>query len=667
MISYANPGSNLALGFAEDESSLRQFELEVNGTLSPCTQGVSVYQCLWNAGNASEGSNFTLRGKATDIHGNVAWSDAVTVLVDATAPRLALSATSLAALSDGRLSDKERALTGTLSDTISAATARLCSTDVTTTCASQPVLPDNSWTIFAPALGDGVTTTLAFVGYDGAGNASQSLTRTVVVDSVAPQFGATTINQGVFISSSAVLLGYGTVSDGGGVAGVQLFVIKPNGSSSSVPAVLNGTAWTGLFRFDQVGVYQVIAVATDLAGNRAVQVVGNVSAQFAVIPPQSALLTVRVVGNGVVTPTLSSYISGTVVPITATAGVGWSFANWSGAVVTTTNPTTVKLDGDKIITATFSQNSYTVVTATVGGGTLQMQPQQASYRYGTVVTITATADVGKLFVGWSGSLTGNSNPVTMTITGNRAITATFTADVPPPVGDINGDSAINILDLQLLINMILHTPRPDTTLYALAWWQRSDLNNDGRWDVLDLQMLLNLIRSAPAQAAFDMATDMAAQANGNSVRLDTVTADAGSGGTIALLLDNTDAVAAGQFRFTYAAALGIEITGVRVTDRTTGFESVGSAYPTGNADLLGYQVLFYNLSPQTIAPSTGAILTFSYTTTAEATGSSVLRFTQALLASAAAQEIAAPPTDGAVTVVPPQPTVYRLYFPVIQR
>ena len=45
-------------------------------------------------------------------------------------------------------------------------------------------------------------------------------------------------------------------------------------------------------------------------------------------------LTVRVVGNGVVTPTLGSYSSGTVVPTRATAGVGWSFANWSGAVVT---------------------------------------------------------------------------------------------------------------------------------------------------------------------------------------------------------------------------------------------------------------------------------------------------------------------------------------------
>ncbi|MFN8446193.1 MAG: hypothetical protein U0175_35715 [Caldilineaceae bacterium] len=36
-------------------------------------------------------------------------------------------------------------------------------------------------------------------------------------------------------------------------------------------------------------------------------------------------LTVNIVGNGLVTPTSSSYLSGTVVPITAFAATGWSF------------------------------------------------------------------------------------------------------------------------------------------------------------------------------------------------------------------------------------------------------------------------------------------------------------------------------------------------------
>ena len=496
-ISYANPGSNIAIGFATDESSIGQFDLEVNGSITPCVAADSGYQCVWDAGGAAAGSVFTLRGRATDVHGNVGWSSALPVVVDGTAPQLTLSAASLNALSDGRLSDKERALTGTLTDDLAAATAELCSVDASSNCSNGSVLPDSSWTLFASALGDGVTTTLSFVGYDVAGNASQVTTATVVMDSVAPQFGPTTINQGVFISNTAVLLGYGTVTDGGGVAGVQMYIVRPDGSSTIAPAVLDGTAWTGNFLFDQVGIYQVIAVATDLAGNKAVQVVGEVTAQYAVIPPQSYLLTVRVVGSGVVTPSLSSHISGTVVPITATANVGWSFANWSGDVVTTTNPTTIKLDANKIITATFTQNQYTVITATVGNGSIQLNPAQASYLYGDVITVSAVAAVDSLFSGWSGDVTGTSNPVAITIDGNQSITATFTTTPSLPVGDVSGDNAVNIIDLQLTINIILHDPQPDGTLYPLDWWQRADLNNDGDWNILDLQLLINLIRAAP--------------------------------------------------------------------------------------------------------------------------------------------------------------------------
>jgi len=404
--------------------------------------------------------------------------------------------------------------------------------------------------------------------------------------------------------------------------------------------VLNGTAWTGQFVFDQTGVYQAVAVATDRAGNQTTQVLNAITALYADLPPQTAQLTVHVVGSGTVTPTSGSYISGTVVPLTATAAAGWSFANWTGAVITTTNPTTVTLAGDQVITATFTQNSYTVITATVGSGSLQLTPPQASYHYGdvitvtataatdnrfsnwtgdlvgtrnpvtltidgnkaitgvftlnqynlsvqqagsgagsvstepsgssflygtvvtltatanadstfngwngavtgasnpvtvtidsdktvtatfsqksfytltvnivgsgvvtptsrsyisgTVVPITATANAGWSFAGWSGDLSGNANPTSLTLDGDKVITATFTSLLAP--GDVNGDTTVNVIDLQVLINMILSNTQPDATLFATDWWQRADLNNDGQWNVIDLQMLINKIQAAP--------------------------------------------------------------------------------------------------------------------------------------------------------------------------
>ena len=113
----------------------------------------------------------------------------------------------------------------------------------------------------------------------------------------------------------------------------------------------------------------------------------------------------------------------------------------------------------------------------------------------TTVPLTATANSGWDFSGWSGDLSGNTNPTSITLDGNKTITATFTAAAPP--GDINGDTAVNVLDLQATINMIMHDTQPDTTLFDLAWWQHADLNTDGEWNVLDLQLLINLIQAAP--------------------------------------------------------------------------------------------------------------------------------------------------------------------------
>jgi hypothetical protein len=60
------------------------------------------------------------------------------------------------------------------------------------------------------------------------------------------------------------------------------------------------------------------------------------------------------------------------------------------------------------------------------GGTINVNPNQTQYLYGQVVTLTAIADSGWSFDSWSGSLTGSTSPVTLTISGDHVITATFT-------------------------------------------------------------------------------------------------------------------------------------------------------------------------------------------------------------------------------------------------
>ncbi len=141
-------------------------------------------------------------------------------------------------------------------------------------------------------------------------------------------------------------------------------------------------------------------------------------------------LTTNTTGNGSITlnPTGGTYPEDTVVTLTAVPDSGWQFDGWSGAVSGTTNPTTVTMDADKTVTATFSEIpvlEYTLTTSTVGNGSISLNPTGGTYLEGTVVTLTATADSGWQFDNWSGALSGSTNPTTITMDGNKSVTANF--------------------------------------------------------------------------------------------------------------------------------------------------------------------------------------------------------------------------------------------------
>ena len=61
-------------------------------------------------------------------------------------------------------------------------------------------------------------------------------------------------------------------------------------------------------------------------------------------------------GSGSVTksPDMAAYPAGTVVTLTANPGAGYAFSSWSGAVTGTANPTTVTMNSNKSVTATFT-------------------------------------------------------------------------------------------------------------------------------------------------------------------------------------------------------------------------------------------------------------------------------------------------------------------------
>ena len=67
-------------------------------------------------------------------------------------------------------------------------------------------------------------------------------------------------------------------------------------------------------------------------------------------------LNLNVVGNGAVTLNYTGpYFYGDVVELTADPDEDWTFTDWSGDLTGSTNPEIIAIDGDKTITATFTQ------------------------------------------------------------------------------------------------------------------------------------------------------------------------------------------------------------------------------------------------------------------------------------------------------------------------
>ena len=192
------------------------------------------------------------------------------------------------------------------------------------------------------------------------------------------------------------------------------------------------------------------------------------------------------------------------VPVALTAyplDSGMRFAGWSGAVDGTINPITVTMTADKVVTATFAINTYTLtplagaggnitptITQTVnygasqtftitadtgyhildvgvdgvsqgaisvytfdtvtanhtitaafaintytlsvdkagtGSGTVSLNPNQANYPFGTVVTLTAVHSATSVFAGWIGTVVTTTNPLVLTMEADQAVTALF--------------------------------------------------------------------------------------------------------------------------------------------------------------------------------------------------------------------------------------------------
>ncbi len=125
------------------------------------------------------------------------------------------------------------------------------------------------------------------------------------------------------------------------------------------------------------------------------------------------------------------YNYGTEVQLTADPNIGYDFTGWSGAVSGTTNPITLTMNGDKSVTAGFTQQCFSLTTNVdpAGYGSVEVNPGSncagGKYTYGTQVDLTAKSSALYIFGGWSGGGCSGTGTCTLTMTSDQSVTAAF--------------------------------------------------------------------------------------------------------------------------------------------------------------------------------------------------------------------------------------------------
>jgi uncharacterized repeat protein (TIGR02543 family) len=143
------------------------------------------------------------------------------------------------------------------------------------------------------------------------------------------------------------------------------------------------------------------------------------------------------------------------VKLEAVPASGYRFANWSGDLSGSDNPTTITMDSAKNVTANFTQITYDLTVdvapdssgdVSVDGDTPENYPASYEFPSGTEVTLAAIAATGYEFSNWSGDLSGSENQTTITMDSDKEIMANFTQITYTLTVDVSPNSGMVTLE-----------------------------------------------------------------------------------------------------------------------------------------------------------------------------------------------------------------------------
>ena len=235
------------------------------------------------------------------------------------------------------------------------------------------------------------------------------------------------------ITTAVSPAGAGTISLSPSTAGQTSF---PNGTVLSVTA-------TPSANFTFTGFTGDLSGATN-PQNLTVNAAKSVTANFA---PAQCSLTINTVGTGTAGPASGMYNCGSTINLSAAPGAGYSFGGWSGGGYTGPNASqSFTLSTNTTETATFVSGTVcTLGTSVTGSGSITLNPAGGSYSCGTQVQVTAVPVSGDwTFEGFSGALTGTTNPQTLTLNASTTVSAAFTQTMFPINVTIVGPGTVTL-------------------------------------------------------------------------------------------------------------------------------------------------------------------------------------------------------------------------------
>lgn len=198
----------------------------------------------------------------------------------------------------------------------------------------------------------------------------------------------------------------------------------------SSPSFLSAQ-YTGPFQLSQSATLRAIGYRVDFAQSGQLEPIA-----LQIAPP--FVLSASTPGGGTIglNPAGGSYVSNTVVQLTATPNAGWVFLKWLGDASGTDANNSVTMTRDKSVQALFGT---TLSTTAAGGGSVTLNPPGGVYPYGFVVQLSAIPTPGNFFGIWGNAASGNINPLHFTVTNaNPTISSLFA-----PVSD--GQVALTVV------------------------------------------------------------------------------------------------------------------------------------------------------------------------------------------------------------------------------